>query len=287
MNDHLDAEALSAYIDEEVDLHERERIDAHIGRCSDCQRLLEILRGAASAISRLEDASVTPDEHRLLRQAVLDARPGIRRWGPMWGLAGVTALVVVGVFGFFSFQRQGSLVDDRSSERRMATGPVQEARSFDFVSDEQIRSVVSSQGQVVSGIDRFTVADVGTEQEPAIHMALSSTAAATIAREDKAAEDPAAGRSSPSADFSSTSGQICIRKVLRSQPYPMIPLLAAPASYKQKTAWLLVYAFTADQTSTSRLDRAQIWLISPEECARLEGAALINAAYHYSFYKKP
>lgn len=280
MSDHLDAETLSAYIDEEVELTERDRIDSHITRCSDCQKVLELLRGAASAVSRMDDVVVTPDEHRLIRQAVLDARPGIRRWGPIWGLAGVTALVVVGVFGFLRLQTQSNDATNGTAGKLLSDP--QRTGSFDFVSDEQIRSVVASQGQVADGIDKFTVADVGTQQEPAILSALSSSRSIGLPRTG----DGEAGSRSTSEAFDPTAAQVCIRKVLRSQPYPMIPLLAAQATYKQKSAWLLVYAFTADQTSTSRLDRAQIWLISPEECARLEGAALINAAYHYSFYKK-
>lgn len=285
MNDHLDPETLSAYIDEEVDVHERDRVQSHVTNCSDCRRVLDMLRGAASAVSRLDDVAVTADEHRMIRQAVVSARPGIRRWGPIWGLAGATVLVVVGVFGFLRLQTRSSDVSTGTAGK-LLSGP-QSSRSLDFVSDEQIRSVVASQGQVVAGIDKYTVADVGTHQEPAIHQALSSTTAASTARKSRAAEDPAVGESlSEPAAFNPTAGQICVRKVLRSQPYPMIPLLAKQATYKQKPAWLLVYAFTADQTSTSRLDRAQIWLISPEECARLEGSTLINAAYHYSFYKK-
>ena len=47
---------LSAWLDQALDAHERERVEAHLAGCPECRRELETLRSTVSLLSRLEGA---------------------------------------------------------------------------------------------------------------------------------------------------------------------------------------------------------------------------------------
>jgi anti-sigma factor RsiW len=48
---------LSAWLDQALDDHEREQVEAHLGDCPECRRELEGLRSTVSLLSRVEPCS--------------------------------------------------------------------------------------------------------------------------------------------------------------------------------------------------------------------------------------
>ncbi len=281
MNDHPTGEQLSAFIDGETAAPERDRLKAHLESCPGCAALKAHLEHAAVALTALELPQPSADQHRALRQAILD-RPVRRRFflahpAFVGGLA-VALLAAVAVVTL-----RPKPVQDASTVAQ--GGQAARIESFDFASDTDIRSSVARLPEVTKA--RFTAEDIGTEQEGAYSQALgSSEAKAMQSGADQPAPQQEASRSAGSGIDPQVAGSNCSRKILKTQPYPMIPLLIRSATYEKQPAWLLVYAWTASQARNAPLNQIQVWLVDPAKCADLTGDDLINATYHYSSFKR-
>lgn len=85
MSRHASAETLSAYLDQEIDAAEAERLERHLGDCAECRRRLEGLRRVVGKLGSLE-RSMPPQtlgleiQGHLLRGApALEERPSSGR----------------------------------------------------------------------------------------------------------------------------------------------------------------------------------------------------------------
>lgn len=80
--EHLDAETLSALIDEQGTAAARAVAARHLASCAECTARKASLEAAVKAVGGLNKVSPTAGETRAMRMAVLKARPhaGIRRW---------------------------------------------------------------------------------------------------------------------------------------------------------------------------------------------------------------
>lgn len=284
MNDHPTGEQLSAFIDGETAAPDRDRLKAHLETCPGCAALKARLEQACIALTALDLPQPSADQHRALRQAILDV-PARRRFffaHPAFvggiALASLAAVAVVAL--------RPKPVEKAST---VAQGDLAaRIESFDFASDDDIRSSVARLPEVTNA--RFTSEDIGTEQEGAYSVALGSSEAGSPksmrSGADQDAPQQKTSRAAGSGIDPQVAGSNCSRKILKTQPYPMIPLLIRSATYKQQPAWLLVYAWTASQAQNAPLNQIQVWLVDPAKCADLTGDDLINATHHYSSFKR-
>lgn len=257
MNAHVEPEAISAYLDGEVGEAERARIEGHLAGCDRCGELRASLQGAALAVAALPQPVPTPDEARAIRLAVLGegtsaALPARRAWPPrIWALAGGVALLGAGIVGYAflrSAPREAGVTG--AARPQMEAGP-----PMDFASDEQLRDAVAARSEVKEALARYRVADVGEQQGEQIRRLAGSSASA-----EAPAQAPAAR------SITGAGAEECIRAVLRTQPYPMMPLVAEPATYRESEVWLLVFAWTTSSQEDARLDRVQVWLVTRTDC---------------------
>lgn len=284
MNDHPTQEQLSAFIDGETPALDHDRLKAHFESCPGCAALKTRLEHAAVALTALDLPQPSADQHRALRQAILDRRVTRRLFFAHPAFVGGLAVASLAAVAVMTFRPKP--VEKASTVAR--GGLAARIESFDFASDADIRSSVAGLPEVTEA--RFTAEDIGDKQEGAYSAALgSSQAGASKAAEsgaDQAAPQQEPSRAADAGVDPQASGSACSRKILRTQPYPMIPLLIRSATYKKQPAWLLVYAWTASQAINAPLNQIQVWLVDPAKCDDLAGDDLINATYHYSSFKR-
>ncbi|MEX0791446.1 MAG: hypothetical protein WD178_11795, partial [Actinomycetota bacterium] len=106
--------------------------------------------------------------------------------------------------------------------------------------------------------------------------------------------DTSAGEGSGSATarattgrFTEAAGTACLARVGATQTYPMVPLLAREASFQGRAAWLLVYAWSPDDSGRAALDQWQSWLVDPADCIVFSGPELASRALYRSFSDPP
>ncbi|MEX0790890.1 MAG: zf-HC2 domain-containing protein, partial [Actinomycetota bacterium] len=159
MNDHLAPESLSAYLDGELDERERGRADQHLGSCPDCSGALSALAAAIGSVASLGPVTVTADEHRELRQAVLKSRTSASRLGfrvPQWALAGGLVLVAVTVLAI-SFLRPGD--SGQQEALTEAAAPAVGGPAFNFSTGEEVDRTVAGLPEVAAGLNRYRAGD--------------------------------------------------------------------------------------------------------------------------------
>lgn len=279
---HETNEALSAYLDDEVDEAQRARIEVHLQMCTECSATRARLQGAAGATAALPEVTPTADESRAIRLAVIERAAKSRRFAPRaWALIGGVAVVAAGVAGYGLLNRGGP---ENVTQAGTAEGP-----ALAFLSEREVKITVESLKEVKQGAGRYTVDDVGAKQSKALasfdtsaddEAAESTTTSrttygATSSEARTGEKQPASGiaRAGPEADLGD-----CLRIVLSSQPYPMMPVLARAATFKDAPAWLLVYAWTASTDPNAPLDRIQVWLVDRTRCSP-------DAALYYASFK--
>lgn len=260
---HEEIELLSAHLDGETTEAERRRIDLHLAACPQCAARSAALAAASRAVASLPEVAPTPDESRAIRLGVGD-RAGPR---PLWRsprLLGTLSAAAVAALAFAGISTLRSRPEGTGALQEAAAPPVA-AEIRDFENAEEVREAVADDPQVIAGVDRYTVADVGTRQAAALEALGRSEPAPT--------ETAAADEQAPAAALGGAgerSAGDCLGEVLRSQPYPMMPLVARPSGFKGAPAWLLVYAFTNEQgNEKARLDRVQVWLVTRTGCSPL------------------
>lgn len=60
MSRHASSELLSAYVDEELEISERQQVESHVGQCADCRQRLDGLRRVRSTLRGLEQLAPPP-----------------------------------------------------------------------------------------------------------------------------------------------------------------------------------------------------------------------------------
>lgn len=252
---HEDIEKLSAFLDHQVSDEERRRIEGHLESCPECAAIRSALARAAGALASLPQVNPDPDEARAIRTAILERRrrrpvfAGARLWALSGSIAGLL-LITVAV----------AVVRDRGVER--ASAPALVGAPADFATEEEVRSTVLGDPRIQDGLRRYRLSDVGERQ---------AQVAQALAPEDEApAAESAEGDGQPQAQDQTRGTQrslaFCLRSVMRSITYPVMPLAARPATFKGQVAWLLVFAYTTSTDEDAPLDRLQIWVVDRLEC---------------------
>lgn len=306
MKTHLEPEWLSAYLDGELDGNEKAAVELHLGSCADCSAVRARLASAMVSVAALGPVTMTADEHRVLRQTILNSRPaasGARRFSfPQFALAG--GLVVVAFTALaFSFLRPGErgASQDALSE---AAAPSSSVPGFKFESGEEVDRTVAALPEVTAGVRQYRAGDASrrdTDRErvevftgpgnaapeapgPAAGAPVptvgGSTAAGGSGSTDK---ETATAQDSASTLFSPQAADECLGKVVGTQSYPMIPLVAREASFEGRPAWLLVFAWSPDASGDEPLDQWQSWVVDPVDCRDFSGAELAARAVYRSY----
>lgn len=311
MRDHLPPESLSAYLDGELDERERAAADQHLGSCAGCAATLSKLSAAMGSVASLKPVTMTVDEHRSLRQALLNSRPsksGFRLGFPQWALAGGLVLVAVTVLAV-SFLRPGGDSGQQQALTEAAAPAVGGGPVFNFTTGEEVDRTVAALPQVTEGLNRYRAGDAETTRDEdgdpataADSFAGSTTGEsggpAPLARPESDAANPApeseqdnsavppAGSATERAvtgRFTDDAGADCLARVAGTQTYPMVPLLAREASFQGRAAWLLVYAWSPEDSGRAALDQWQSWLVDPTDCRLFSGDELARRALYRSF----
>ena len=311
MKRHLEPESLSAYLDGELDGRERSEVEEHLATCADCSAVRARLAATMGTLAALEPVTMTVDEHRTLRQTILNSRPApstSRRFGfPQWAMAGGLVLVAFTALAFSFLRPEGR---DASEEALTeAALPGSDGDGFNFESGEQVDRTVAALPEVTAGLNRYRAGDADRrdadlKQETFAGRESSESAAAppqALARTDTAADsagNAAPGIPAPAAEapgtasggstsaqnslFTNQAADECLSRVAGTQSYPMVPLLAREASFEGRPAWLLVFAWSPDASGDEPLDRWQSWLIDPVDCRDFTGAELAAKALYRS-----
>ena len=321
MKKHLEPESLSAYLDGELDGNEKSAVEQHLSSCADCSAVRARMASAMGSVAALGPVTMTADEHRVLRQTILNSRPaasGARRFSfPQFALAGGLVIVAFTALAF-SFLRPGErgTSQDALSE---AAAPSLSAQSFQFESGEEVDSTVAALPEVTAGVKQYRAGDAArrdTDQEkvevftgpggatqgaPAPMARAENDSAGNAAPEAPAPagggstaqgsgstdEETATAQDSASTLFSPQAAGECQGRVAGTQSYPMIPLVAREASFEGRPAWLLVFAWSPDASGDELLDQWQTWLVDPVDCRDFSGPELAARALYRSYSPAP
>lgn len=227
------------------------------------------------ALADLPEVAPTRDESRAIRLSVLqEVAPrlrGSRPWGRrLYAAAGALALVAAGVVGVSVLNPGGSGPQKAAAPLRDQAAPSQ---VLEFSSSDEVVPVVAARPEVIQGVRRYRVADVARKLPEALEEAqLSGRAdaasqARSRAQQGEDASDPPALFEAPSGEsVQGRSAGDCLRETLRSQSYPLIPLLSRAAIFEGEPVWLLVYSWTTSKAPNAPLDRVQVWLVSQQDC---------------------
>ncbi|HEX2054094.1 MAG TPA: zf-HC2 domain-containing protein [Actinomycetota bacterium] len=307
--DHLEIDSISAYLDGELPVEERSAVESHLQTCAQCSATQQALSTASGGVASLPQLSLTADEHRELRVAVLASRrarkvPWRTRY-TQWAMAGGLAVVAMVAAGY-GFLRDGPSGGETSSSLSEGAAPAQ--RSFDFRSGDQVDRTVAGLPEVAAGLNRYRPEDAppkamalprtddGTESAAGAGSAEPFNPAApppqrALARtdpdqpnSDAAAPQPeAASDAAQVPDFSNEAADQCLSRISSTQSYPMVGLLAREATYQGTPVWLLVFAWTPDPEVGKTLDQWQTWLVRPQDCAAYAGPELESRVLYRSF----
>lgn len=268
MSTHETAEALSAYLDGEVAPAARSAIEAHLESCSTCRGRLQALGAAAASLGALEEVAPTADESRTLRNTLTQRVPRRLPSRGLTAVAGAGALAAAALaLVFFVFNqpaRQGG--QDVTLEQQESSG---EPSGFEFASEEDVRDTVPELTEVTSGWRRYTVADVGRSQDEQIERLTGEEVPG--ATEGQLGSQSGTGTAESLATDQAAAGvRGCLDWVLRTQPYPMMPLMAEEALFKEVPAWMLVFAYRSDSDADDDpLDRIQVQILRRSDCNQL------------------
>lgn len=268
MTAHEDPEALSAYLDGELDAEEYERVRDHLASCEECTRLNTSLKAASAAVSSLQHVSPTADESRKLRQAALSAakRPGWFTPARLAGALGAAAVIGAGIIGLSVMTKapldtQTAADAERGSLSGAAAPAALSEQSFN--SERELLAAAEDDPVVINGASRFNVSDVGEMQQRELRRI-------TVAAEEAQADAPSVeSTTAGGAAAAPTPLWDCQRKALQEKPYPTMPVVAKPAIYKGEKAWLLVYAFTYSRGENDALDHIRLQLVRRTDCTLL------------------
>jgi hypothetical protein len=305
MNDHLDVETISAYLDQELGGAEIRLAEAHLAGCARCASQMGSLQEAASALAGVPRVEITPDEHRALRQAVLSSRSSsAARWPLLsprrvWAVAGALSVVLIAVVGFAALRPSNNQMLDR------AAAPESAPQTLDFTSGDQVQAAVAALPEVSGRTERkggeaferraTDSTEGATSEAPAPAAPLTAQgsqppeeAAGGGEGSDAAVNRDSAARSAGDAlDFSAQAADRCLDKVADAGPGELVPLTAREAKFQGRPAWLLVYSSAPVDNRSAPPDRVEVWLVTPGDCLTYSGASLLGRALYHSSFDRP
>lgn len=273
MNEHATDSDLSAYLDGELEQPARARVEDHLLRCEQCLERRGTLEQTVHAVASLPEVSPTADESRAIRLAIIESRKARPKTWRFWTAIAGSAAIVAGVTGAAILARgPGSGPTTTASEARLDL-PEQTLVVLATGDNEEIRHAVTSLPEFEGATERFRVADVGAEQSESLEAFAFAIRGASASAEKSDRSGEAAG--APARVLTPAPAQLpevplheCLRTILLSQPYPMMPVAARPALFKGTPSWLLVYAFTRSARDDDPLDRVQVWLVDRRTCSQ-------------------
>lgn len=300
MKEHLENESLSAYLDGELDAREQSRVERHLETCAVCSAARAGLASAAKSVSSLGPVSMTVDEHRALRQAVLRSRPSpaAKRFGfSQWALAGTMVLVAVFALAI-SFLRDGGPARQEDAVNEAGAPADSSAPIFNFDQPADVDRTVQALPEI-AGPKRSSAQpdqaardlDAGANTSGAPVPARANPGSAQTLEQPpplKAMVPPEeadgdGGIMAAPGPFTPEAGDECARRVAATQSYRMVPLRVEEASYQDRPAWFLVYGWGPEVDAGLPADRWQAWLVDPNDCISFSGAELEAKALYRSF----
>lgn len=177
MKDHIVADLLSAYLDDEVSDAEREQVLVHLGDCADCVADLESLRFASDAARTLERPAM-PELHRkqLWRELNRTRRAPANRWRALVAVAGTAAAIAAfaGLTMLGSTSGPNVLATEVSLEQ---TGAVTDAEIEAMVGEEVRTTADASAPGVEFGAEALTMPaqTAAPQRDPTVDGAEAST----------------------------------------------------------------------------------------------------------------
>ena len=289
MTTHAGVEELSAYLDGQVRGAERAGLEQHLASCPDCSATRDALQGVIRAVSTLPPVSVSPDETRVIRQAVLGRSKGHGQrmgWSFGWrvgsALAGVAAVLVgLAVFALVkvSGPRPATTAVPALSAPRQSDA---KAAAPSLPDDAAVQAYARSLTGVGTflGRPRSVTSSLPIPQaEPTACCAAALPAASPAGSANVTGHGvPAPGAqkaSSPGgANFAAsppTLGSCTLAAVPSGAPV----LEAQPVTYQGAPAWLIAYG-TSSSGSAGTLDRVTVEVRSQSSCALLDRSTLTH-----------
>jgi anti-sigma factor RsiW len=300
MKEHLENESLSAYLDGELDGREQSRVEQHLQSCSVCSAAKAGLASAAKSVASLGPVSMTVDEHRALRQAVLRSRPAAtaRRFGfPQWALAGTMVLIAVSALAL-SFLRDGGPARQNEALTEAGLPSDSSAPIFSFDEPADVDRTVEALPEI-AGPKRSSAQPEQAARDQDADSSAAGAAAPAPANQGTAQNfsqppplkaivppeeaDGEGGIMAAPGPFNPVAGDECMRRVAATQTYEMVPVRVEEASYQGQPAWLLVYGWGPNVDAGLPADRWQTWLVDPDDCINYTGAELEAKALYRSF----
>ena len=275
---HETIEALSAFVDGEVSPAERSRIQGHLASCSDCAARRRLLEGASVSLRNLPSVTPTTDESRRIRQGVLGRarRRPVPRLRPRWvgAGAGALALVVAGIYagsGLFGGDDDGDVTAARETRRSINSdaGPAPV-----FGSPDELRAYITNDPVVRESL-RTSLAGPAPKAAPAAPPPAAdqatpfdgSDASKLRAGPTTSAEAPAAAAPDAEGAPQERLAQDCLEDLLRGQGPDVRSVLARPATWEGKPAWLLVLA--QPSPNAGEKERLLVYLLGRGDCSLL------------------
>lgn len=97
MSPHAELDQLSAYIDGELEAHERTALEAHLPTCAECRSTLNALRATITDLASLPEPVPNEQDSWALRSAIARARAPVKRWHRAAWAAGAVAAALIAV----------------------------------------------------------------------------------------------------------------------------------------------------------------------------------------------
>jgi hypothetical protein len=242
MKPHEELEALSPYLDGELDSVGRAAVEAHLPTCAECRHTLSALRAAAADLALLPEPRPSERDSWALRAAIARARAPRGRLLQAAAAVGSVAAVLVGFIAF-----GGSRLEP----------------------DQVVAGALGSASQLV-----VEVSDAAFDADSARELMLTvSTSSLTGAP----AEDTAGGQSEAFAEMAPRSarsaaddedfaGAVAVceqQEVLEGAPEPYAAERYLIATFGGERAMFLIYAVGDPPT------RRELWVMSLGECSVL------------------
>jgi hypothetical protein len=298
---------------------------AECRQCAAQTRALQAATAAVGTLSRVEPTA--DEHRQLRQSILKARPAGsVTRlpFSQRWALAGGLAIVVIAIAGVFALRSGGPSVSEQASAPASEAGVFDFASPDDvrqtvLALPEVSKASRSSSDSAAKA--RSEGSDTSDSAPPEAPELFSSRAGSG---QDSAPEDQAeavggaggaeggggaaggsgdyAGSTTGSDDgdggtgrrdsegaagFSKQAQDQCLAKVAEAHDRRLFPLLAREARFRGQPAWLLVYASSPSGDASAPLDRVQVYLIPPADCAAESGPPLLERALYRSSFARP
>jgi anti-sigma factor RsiW len=246
MSPHDELDQLSAYIDGELEPHDRARVEAHLSTCAECSATIDALRATLADLSALPEPVPTPQDSWALRSAIARARRPARRWQRVAVAAGSLAAAVVAFAVFASSGGGGGALTaskDAAGPQRQAAGASVPVYTYaqDFSLQTAHAHLLEVSGKVPAGAALGVSTDAARSESRSGPVPLNAPAAEFAA--ETSAFTPQIDR--------------CVNVVKRSTQVLLTPVRYEVVTFESKAAFFLIF---------STPDRFELWVVTRNRC---------------------